>query len=478
MKLQSFLRRSSYLPYLAATVAVALVCGPTILSTWQDSLRRTERASRALADAHILASSIRDDLASNDQVAIEKRIRSWERDPELETVAVLDPGGKQVAAFARDGAPNVPGSLRQGIVARQGDVEVVVPVMTGSRHLGTVYLRDTPLRTWRRVAEYVPIVLLAFTAAVLVSVLAVAQLWLVRSNVALLAEKEERSRAEQALRRSQKLDAIGQVASAAAHDFNNLLVIVQSYLSRIRRTLITNPAEAEGYVAGATGALFRASALSQRLLAVSRFQAIDPEPIDLNELVLDLLDFVRLLVDDRIKISTSLEATWLTVCDWGEMENVILNLVINARDAMPKGGELKIASRNVPAKISLARGDSERVELRVTDTGIGMSAETVKRATEPFFTTKPPGKGTGLGLSAARGYIHQAHGELYIESTPGHGTTIIIGLPRTRMSGRTTQNMHTCVDTAQIRSGEPGPPSMSHRRLPEGGQQPQSRGAS
>src|SRR5690242_13954951 len=98
---QSFLHRSSYLPYLAAIAAVALVCGPVILSTWQDSLRRTERANRALADAQILASSIRDDLAYNDHVAIEKRIRSWERDPELETVAILDPTGRRVAAFAR-----------------------------------------------------------------------------------------------------------------------------------------------------------------------------------------------------------------------------------------------------------------------------------------------------------------------------------------------------------------------------------------
>ena len=434
---QSFLRRSSYLPYLAAVVAIALVCGPTALSAWQDSLRRAERAQRSLAEAQIIAASVRDDLACSNYGAVQKHIRPWERDPELQAIFILDSRGRSVATFARNATRRIPNPLLMGVFAKRGDVEAAVPVATGSRRLGTVYLRDVTLPTWRRIAEYTPLVLLALTSAVLVSVLAMAQLSLVRANIALLAEKEERNRAEHALRRSQKLDAVGQLASIAAHDFNNLLVVVQSYLSRIKRTLAANPAEAQSYVDGATGALFRASSLSQRFLALSRSQAVSPEPVDLNELVLDLVDFMRQLIDQRIQFSTNLQATWLTVCDSGEMENIILNLVINARDAMPNGGELKITTRNVPTNVgSVGQGGGDHIELRVTDTGTGMSPEVLKRATEPFFTTKPAGKGTGLGLSAARGYIHQANGRLHIESTVGHGTTIIVALPRIQASAR------------------------------------------
>ena len=429
MNLQLFLRRACYFPYVAGAVAVALVCGPAILSTWQDSLRRTERAARALADAQILASSVRDDLAYGNHDAIKKRIHSWAGDPDLQIAVVLGDQGKPVATFSRDAASWVPTSIRLGVFAQGGDVQAAVPIDIGPRRLGTVYLRDVTLPTWQRVAEYLPIALLALISAILVSVLAIGQFLLLRANTALLDEKEERNRAEQALRRSQKLDAIGQLASTAAHDFNNILAVVQSYLNRIRRSLASNSTDTESYIDSAASALLRAASLSQRFLTLSRSRALNPEPVDLNELVLDLVDFMRQLIDRKIRISTSLEATWLTVCDVGEMENIILNLVINARDAMPDGGELKIATRNVP-RPSHGGGGTDHVELRVIDTGIGMSAEVLRRAIEPFFTTKPAGKGTGLGLSAARGYINQANGQLHIESTLGHGTTIIIALPR------------------------------------------------
>ena len=435
MTLQVLLRRARCLPQLAACFAVVLVLGPAILSTWQDSLRRGERSQRALADGQILASSIDEDLAYGNTVGIQKRVQAWSRDPELQMLWVLRADGKSVAGFARTGA-STSTKVRLSLFARRGEGEAAVPIVFRSHDVGTVYLRVVTPPAWRRFAEYIPIVLLAFTGAVLVSLLALAQLWLVRANTALLREKQERGRAEQALRRSQKLDAVSQLATTAAHDFNNLLVVVQTYLNRIKRTLLANPAEAESYVEGATGALLRASSLSQRLLALARLQAVNPEPVDLSQLVRGLLDFARRLTDDKIRINSSLESTWLTECDGAEMENVILNLVINARDAMPEGGELTIMTRDIPSKTG---SGVDHVELGIADTGVGMTPDVVKRATEPFFTTKPAGKGTGLGLSAARGYVHQASGELSIESVPGHGTTVSIALPRIQVSAQKTE---------------------------------------
>jgi len=180
-------------------------------------------------------------------------------------------------------------------------------------------------------------------------------------------------------------------------------------------------------------ALQRATGLTQRLLAFSRRQPLNPRPVELSKLVSDVLDLVHHLVGEKIAISADLVATGWTVCDVNQMENVIINMAINARDAMPDGGTLKLATSNLHADgrwhgSAVPAGDY--VEMRISDSGTGMSQDVLRRAIDPFFTTKPTGKGTGLGLSVTFGYIQQSNGHFRIESEVGKGTTILILMPR------------------------------------------------
>jgi signal transduction histidine kinase len=250
-------------------------------------------------------------------------------------------------------------------------------------------------------------------------------------NIRLQAEMSERQKTEEALRQSHKMEAVGQLSGGIAHDFNNLIMIAKSNLRMLQKKA---PVQTGSYVASAEDALDRAAGLTQRILAFSRRQPLSPQPVRLSELVAGMDELLRHSVGEGVKIETILSARWLTVCDVNQMENVILNLAINARDAMANGGTLTIETRDVALKTAppdvseFAAGDY--VALLVRDTGEGMSQEVLQRALDPFFTTKPQGKGTGLGLSMTFGYVRQSNGYLVIESAPGQGTTITIYMPR------------------------------------------------
>jgi PAS domain S-box-containing protein len=259
---------------------------------------------------------------------------------------------------------------------------------------------------------------------------------LAAANTQLRAEAAERARAEQTLRQVQKMEAIGQLTGGIAHDFNNMLQGIGGSLEMLRRRLAQGrPADAERLMAAALGGVARAAALTQRLLAFSRQQALDPRPVDVNQLVAAMAELVRRTVGGSVDVRTDLgEAVWPALCDANQLENAVLNLCINARDAMPDGGRLTIATANV-AREALAAPDrrvppGDYVMLRVTDTGTGMTADVAARAFDPFFTTKPLGQGTGLGLSMLYGFVRQSGGHVQIDSAPGAGTGITLWLPR------------------------------------------------
>jgi signal transduction histidine kinase len=228
------------------------------------------------------------------------------------------------------------------------------------------------------------------------------------------------------------MEAVGQLSGGIAHDFNNLIMIAKSNLRMLQKKSAMGAAGS--YVVSAENALDRAAGLTQRILAFSRRQPLSPQPVRLSLLVEGMDELLRHSVGEGVNIQTSLKAGWWTVCDINQMENVILNLAINARDAMPKGGTLAIETRDVTLKTAppdvseFVAGDY--VALSVRDTGEGMSPDVRQRALDPFFTTKPQGKGTGLGLSMTFGYVRQSNGYLVIESAPGQGTTITIYMPR------------------------------------------------
>ena len=252
------------------------------------------------------------------------------------------------------------------------------------------------------------------------------------ANDRLSAEIAERERTEEELLQAQKLEAVGQLTSGVAHDFNNLLTGVLGNLELLECRL--NSQESLRRLRAARSAAERGARLTHQLLAFSRKQRLAPTPLDLNQLVGEASDMLFRTIGATVRIETVLtEGLWPALVDPTQTELVLLNLAINARDAMPEGGRLTIRTANVSrgeAPADLAPGDY--VLISVSDTGEGMSEELLRRAIEPFFTTKEPGKGSGLGLSMVHGVATQSGGGLHIDSRLGRGTTVNVYLPRAR----------------------------------------------
>ncbi len=249
------------------------------------------------------------------------------------------------------------------------------------------------------------------------------------------AEEQLRRTGEQ-LRQAQKMEAVGQLTGGLAHDFNNLLTGITGSLdllgTRIRQGRL---GEVERYLAAAQGSAQRAAALTHRLLAFSRRQTLDPKPTDVNRLVAGMEELIRRTMGPAIAFEVLGEADlWPVRVDPSELENALLNLCINARDAMPDGGRLTIETANrwldEPAAAERDLRPGPYVSLRVGDTGTGMPPEVIANAFDPFFTTKPLGQGTGLGLSMIYGFVRQSGGQARIQSEPGRGTTVCLDLPR------------------------------------------------
>ncbi len=253
---------------------------------------------------------------------------------------------------------------------------------------------------------------------------------------ALEKEQHERQVAEEKLRQSQKMEAVGQLTGGLAHDFNNLLAGIVGSLDLLQRR--TRQGRTEGldrYVNAAMTSAERAAALTHRLLAFSRRQTLDPKVIEANGVVAGMEDLLRRTVGPGIAVETVLAAGLGPVlCDPNQLENVLLNLAFNARDAMPEGGSLRVETRqaDVEGPFADARDmpSGQYVTLAVTDTGTGMPQNVIDRAFDPFFTTKPLGEGTGLGLSMIYGFAKQSGGQVRIHSKEGMGTTVTLYLPR------------------------------------------------
>jgi len=241
---------------------------------------------------------------------------------------------------------------------------------------------------------------------------------------------------EEELRQAQKMEAIGQLTGGIAHDFNNLLTGIVGSLDLMRRRVQQGRIqELERYLDTATRSAESAAALTQRLLAFARRQVLEPRPVNAGQLVQDMHELLRHSLGKKIRKEVQLaEELWLLHCDPHQLENAILNLAINARDAMPDGGSLRIRVENVSGPLHVGLPvetlEGDFVRIQVCDTGTGMDADTLKRACEPFFTTKPSGRGTGLGLSMIYGFARQSGGQVEIHSVVGEGTCISLYLPR------------------------------------------------
>jgi signal transduction histidine kinase len=293
---------------------------------------------------------------------------------------------------------------------------------------------------------------------VIASLVAAVALAAFLARAAQLALAEERQRAaelgaemalhretQQTLRQAQKIEAVGQLTGGIAHDFNNLLTIIIGNLDTLKRRLADTTGQAD--VVSFAGVLAKpvdlalqgarnAAQLTHRLLAFSRRQALEPVRLDLNRLIADMSDLLRRTLGETINIETVLAAgLWPTFVDTNQVENALINLCVNARDAMAEGGRLTIETANTFLDEAYARqfGDvtpGQYALLSITDTGTGIPPELLERAFEPFFTTKPAGQGSGLGLAMVHGFVKQSGGHVRIYSEVGHGTTVKLYLPR------------------------------------------------
>ena len=339
--------------------------------------------------------------------------------PGFRRTIATDPGG----GFYTSTSP-IDGVTRRFAARRLGDTPLYL-----SAGIATAAIRQE----W--VAQMAPHLVFGLPATLL---LFLTLLIILRRTQRLYAEIDQRSLAEESLRQAQKMEAIGQLTGGVAHDFNNLLTIILGNLETAKRQLAkdNDKAKLASRIESAIQGANRAATLTKRLLAFSRQQTLNPTAVDVNKLLGGLADFLQRTIGEE----TSLEVVgsaglWPIDADQTELEAAIINLAVNARDAMPEGGKLTIEAANSYLDDDYARENldvrpGQYVQIAVSDTGGGMPKDVVDRAFEPFFTTKPAGQGTGLGLSQVYGFVKQSGGHVKIYSELGLGTTVKMYLPR------------------------------------------------
>ncbi len=413
---------------MAIGLAVAIVAAAFGMAAYNEHLGQQERFRQAEVQLRILAGSMAAPLAFDDRSAAREYVGAQSSNPDVEAVAAYDMQGGLTASFTRPGAPPPPKRNVLGAPVIDGARLVLTsPVTEGETVLGSVYLRTVLESPSRRAMRYAGFALLIVMAALLVAVLGAANAREAEANRKLEAEIREREKAEEALRQSQKMEAMGQLTGGVAHDFNNLLMVASSGIDLLDRT--TDPARRERLRQGVRQAIDRGASLTQQLLAFSRRTPLKPEVVDIAARLAGmhaLLD--RSLREDvtvEIKIPPDL---WRVEVDASQLEVAVLNIAINARDAMPDGGTITIEARNEPSGRPDGQGDIVRLAIR--DTGVGVAPEMLTRLFEPFFTTKAVGKGTGLGLSQVYGFARASGGEAGVDSKLGEGTTIWLRIPR------------------------------------------------
>ena len=426
----------------ALAAAAVLLSAGVLMAIYQERLYSDQQVKSVRGQAQVLAASATAAIVFRDSKAAQEYVDVLRANPELQGAAVYSDDGEMIAAFAR--ATSLPPKLTKPETGfGLNYIDIAVPASQNGAQVGIVLLRAVTEPAARRFARYAGLILLVTMGALVIAVLSFARVQLSRRaqqlaviNTRLHQEMEERRKTEEALRQRHKMEAIGQLSGGIAHDFNNLIMIAKGNLQLIQRKMGNEGGSSAVNLASANEALDRAANLTQRILAFSRRQPLTPQHVNLSTLVAGLTELLRHSVGEKVEITMGLDGAWSTLCDIGQMENVILNLAINARDAMPEGGRLTIETRDIMLTTPPADTEGQNfvpgdfVSLSMADTGTGMSNDVRQRAVDPFFTTKPLGKGTGLGLSMTFGFVQQSGGHLLIDSVPGEGTTITILLPR------------------------------------------------
>jgi signal transduction histidine kinase len=444
------------IPALAATAAGILLGVGLAVIVYSEHVFHEARLNELTVQSRILAATVTAAMTFNDRDATAEYVDALKADPALRAAAVYTPDGRLFAGYVRGDALPLPVRLMPGENPEEdGRLIVTTSVTQNGTVLGTVYVRSLTEPLPLRIQRYSAIVLLAVMASLVVVVLAVAQAALTRVNTELakraaeLAEVNEalqqqiieRERAEESLRQAQKMEAIGQLTGGIAHDFNNLLQVILGNLDMMRNRIAPEDQWLGQKLLAVQRASERAAVLTSQLLAFARRQPLAPRSTDVNKLVSGMSNLLHRTLGEAIGVETVQAAgLWRVSADTNQLENALINLAVNARDAMPGGGKLTIETQNVYLDEDYAAANDglesgQYVMVAVSDTGTGMPKDIIAKAFEPFFTTKEIGRGTGLGLSQVYGFVKQSGGHVKIYSEPGEGTTVKIYLPRLRDSG-------------------------------------------
>jgi len=427
---REWLSRLWVLPGIIAFITASLAA-----ALYSEGQYRAQLGEATLVQARILADTVTAALAFGDRTALQEYVGALRANSQVDAVGVFEEHGRLVASFTRS---RLADRLDQARTAAEAPDQVIVfaPVVQGGVRLGTVYLRDRAEPWPQRASRYVAPGLLVLLALTMLLVMALDARALRRTNADLKTHIAEREKAEAALRQAQKMEAIGRLTGGIAHDFNNMLAIVLGSLDLLQNRKKQLDERTARLVQQAMDATQRAAALTQRLLAFSRLQPLKPTSADIAKTVSDMGEMLRRTLGETVAVETvQAGGLWRAQIDLPQLETAILNLAINARDAMPGGGRLTIETGNAYLDRAYAAAETEvtpgqYVMVAITDTGTGMSPDIVAQVFEPFFTTKPPGLGTGLGLSQVHGFIKQSGGHIRIYSEVGVGTTIRLYLPR------------------------------------------------
>ena len=454
-------QRWSNAPYaIVATVALLLLAGIGIILQ-NEAAYRDLQAQEIRVQADILSASVTAALDFGDRPAAQEAVDTIRVNRQIRTIGVYDQSGTLLAGYGRDGAAP-PDRFVEPLPPAGSAITATVPVTSRSARIGTVFLAADPEPLSRRLTRYLVIGLLMLMAALVVAVLGVGQSALrrvnralaeraealVRANAELKVQVGERTKAEDQLRQAHKMQALGQLTGGIAHDFNNLLTVIQGSADMLRRPALADDKRVR-YADAVVQASARAAALTGQLLAFARRQPLRPEIIEVNDLIRGMTDLLDRTLGERIEVRTMLSPEACAVeADRAQLESALLNIAVNARDAMPDGGVLTIRTAGFEEAHS-----GQMVALSVSDSGSGMDEDTLSRAFEPFFTTKATGKGTGLGLSQVYGFASQSGGDVRIDSAPREGTTVTLLLPCSGLGGRPREAEEQLAGPERRRSG-------------------------
>jgi signal transduction histidine kinase len=422
----------------AFAAAALLMLAGLVIGIVNENAYGAQKLRELGVQASILAEGVTAPLMFSDPAAARDYAQALVANPQVEEANIYDAEGEVLASFNRTtgmAPPPAPSVAPPHFKGRYA--EVAIAVQRDGQRYGVVFLRVQREPTLTRVARYAAIALLIVMAALVLFVAGAAQGELSRANLELKAkadalaetnrhlskEIEQRKEAEEALLQSRKMEAIGQLTGGVAHDFNNLLMVISGGL----RLLEKPDEERQKKIKEAMNqAVQRGAGLTRQLLAFARRQPQRLETIDVERQISGMRELLERSLRADILLDMSFPAQLKPIkVDPGEFELAILNLAVNARDAMPKGGVITLTARN-------AADGAERVEIILSDTGTGIAREILDRIFEPYFTTKKLGQGTGLGLSQVYGFTKQSGGDIRIESEVGAGTSVVLSFPMSR----------------------------------------------